>query len=97
MIEINTEKIIAAGENIKKIAVEYNKIIEEIYEKIQKLESSGAWIGEEEHSSVKLFTSLVIAEKEQYSNYGISIHELGQWLIDYSQSINTIADNKIGG
>lgn len=97
MMQIDTVKIEKAGENIKIIAKEYNKIIEEIFDKIKKLEESGAWIGEGDDASVKVFTNIVMQEKEPYSNYGINIYNLGQWLIDYSKNINTITDNKIGG
>lgn len=97
MIKIDTVKIEQAGENIKTLANEYDKIIEEIYKKIQELESSGTWVGENDNSSVKVFTSLVMKEKSTYSNYGTNINRLGQWLVDYSKNITTITNNKIGG
>ena len=95
-IEIDTDKIKLAADNLIVKADELNSKIDEIFLKFANLQTTKTWIGEGELSPVKKFQDKVAKDKEQYTNYVENIRKLSNVLVDTSNKISAIADsNKI--
>lgn len=90
---IDSEKIKLAGENIVKASEKLNTTFDEIFEKLCDVEDYDSWEG----ASVKKWISIVSSEKQQYFDYSVSVNNFGKQLIEYADSINSIASETIGG
>lgn len=94
-IGIDTDKIKISGENIKKYASQYNKVVENMFSTIKKLEENEVWIGENNNSSVKKYIETVLKEKANYSDLALAINNLGDALINYAEDINLISNETV--
>ena len=94
-IEMDVNKIKAAGSSIKGIAKEYNDVIETVFSKIQNLPNSGIWAGDKINSSVKSFVSNVMAEKKMYSDFGLTLNKLATRTSEYAKSVDNVSNTTI--
>lgn len=94
-IGIDTDKIKISGENIKKYASQYNRIVENMFSTIKNLEENGVWVGDNNNSSVKKYIETVSKEKTKYSDLALAINNLGDALINYADDINLISNETI--
>lgn len=93
-IDIDADKIKAAGENIKGLANEYNKVVEELYLKMKNIENDGLWASGPDGSS-KRYIARVMMDKPAATSLAVSMNELGNKIVDYANSINNISGNRL--
>lgn len=94
-IGVDTNLIKISGENIKKYASEYNQVVENIFSTIQNLELNGAWVGDGENSSVRKYIGIISKEKQNYTDFAISVNNLGNAIIGYAEDINSISNENV--
>lgn len=94
-IEMDTEKVLKAGYAIKDLAKEYNDLIDDMFTKIQNLSNSGIWLGANANSAANKFISNTMNDKSSFSNFGVSINNLGVVAINDANSVKNVADTSI--
>ena len=92
---MDTDKIKAAGEELKEIAKEYNKIVNELYSNINNINKNGTWNSDSDQGSANQFINAVNKDKESIQSLGSSTKQLGSKVIEFANSINSTTDNKI--
>lgn len=94
-VEIDTEKVKSTGEDMKKIANEYNKLIEEMYKKIAELPNTNIWTSETDKGSAMKFTKKAMNDKEKTLDVGNNLSKIGDEIIGFADSLNNISENII--
>jgi len=96
-LSMNVEKIITNGEELKGIANEFNKIIDETYNKIIKVSENGAIVSEDENGAANVLIRSAQEDKKNVSIVGTNMYKLGDKLISYANEIKTTSNDTIGG
>ena len=94
-LEIETENIKVTAEEIKKIASDYVKIIEEMYKKISNIPETNMWTSESDKGSAKKFVEIVMKDKDKTLEIGNNLSKVGEELISFSESLKNNSDNTI--
>ena len=94
-INTDTNKIKLSGENLEKLANEYNQVIEKVFGELITLETNGKWVGENYNSGVCKYIENVKKEKEQYYNLALNLKNLGISLKDYATNLEKTTDIKL--
>jgi len=92
---IDSEKIRSAGENIIKASEKFNTTYNEMFAKLCDISNNGTWQGGA-NSAAEKWVSHVSSEKQQYSDYAVSINNFGKQLIEYADGIDSVAAGTIG-
>lgn len=91
-LEMHTEAIKATGEELKKIANDYNTLINEMYTKIEELPNSDFWKSEELKGSTDKFVEKAKGDKEKTLEVGKKLNSIGEEVINYAESINNTSE-----
>lgn len=94
-LEIDADKIRAAGEEIKSIANDYNKVIVDLYNKMKVIEQSGIWASESEAGAARKFIANVLKDQSSALALGNDMKNIGDRVISYANNVNIISDSKI--
>lgn len=94
-LDIDADKIKVAGEDVKAIANDYNKIITDLYNKISRIEQSGIWVSESGNGAAKKFINNVMKDQVPALALGTDMKNLGNKIISYANNINVISDSKL--
>lgn len=94
-IIMDIEKIITNGEELKKIANDYNKLIDETYNKLLKINENGIFMSEKENGAANLFIKCAEADKKNVLQVGADMHQLGNNLINYANRIKSVSNDTI--
>lgn len=92
-VKINTEVAKNCGQAIKEQAEKFNTNLDKMYESINNLPNTNAWIGTPNDSSVYKFIDIVSKEKEQYVKYAKFIYDLGNIIEDLGSSLDNAIDS----
>ncbi len=87
-LTMNNVKIKAQGEELKDIAKDYVRIIDDIYDKLARISDNGIWVG----GSASKYIGYVKRDKESVRVLGSNINDLGNSIINYSNAIKNISD-----
>lgn len=94
-LEIDADKVKAAGEEIKSIASDYNKVINDLYNKIKVIEQSGVWLSENEAGAARKFIADVMKDQASALALGTDMKNIGNKIISYANNVNVISDSKL--
>lgn len=94
-LNIDTDKVKIAGEDLIVIASDYNKIMTELYNKITLIEQNGIWISESENGAARKFINSALRDRTPALALGSDIKNLGNKIISYANNINNISDSKL--
>lgn len=94
-LEIDADKVKAAGEEIKSIASDYNKIINDLYNKMKAIEQSGIWLSENDSGAARKFIADVMKNQASALALGTDMKNIGNKIISYANNINVISDSKL--
>lgn len=95
-IEINTGQIKAAGEEMQVIASDYNKLMTELFTKIENIEKEGIWVSENDNGASRKFIANVLKDKEPALYLADDMKHLGSRITTYASNISAIADIRAG-
>lgn len=89
-VKHDTTKINECGKEIINLAIQYETLIKEIFEKIENIDE--AWRGDD----AKKFVATISQEENIYLNFGEQLKKYGQTLTEISCDVtNTINRNNI--
>lgn len=94
-LEIDADKVKAAGEEIKSIASDYNKIINDLYNKMKAIEQSGIWLSENDFGAARKFIADVMKDQASALALGTDMKNIGNKIISYANNVNVISDSKL--
>lgn len=94
-LSMDTVKIKLAGEELKKISVEYSNIINEMYEKINNIPNSGIWKSDSDKGSASRFINSTKKDKTSSLDLANSMKSLGSKIVDYATTIEQNSQNVI--
>ena len=94
-LEIDTDNLKATAEEMKKIAADYKKLIEEMYKKINNIPNTNMWTSDDDKGSAIQFVEKVMKDKDKTLDVGNNLSKLGEEIIVYSDSLKSISDNII--
>ena len=95
-IEINAGQIKAAGEEMKVIASDYNKLMTELFTKIENIEKEGIWVSENDSGASRRFMANVLKDKEPALYLADDMKNLGSRIASYASNISALADIRAG-
>lgn len=88
-------KLKVQGEELKAIAKDYNRIIDDIYEKLVRISDNNIWISDSVNGSANKFIRFVKNDKENVKALGTNINSLGDLIVSYSNVIKKISDIEV--
>ncbi len=94
-LDVDTDKIRVAGEDINVIANDYVRIINDMFNKISSIEQSGIWTSESSSGAAKKYISNVLKDRESFLALGTDMKNLGNKVISYANNINVISESKL--
>ncbi len=94
-LDIDADKIKAAGEEIVAIANDYNKVIVDLYNKLKVIEQSGVWVSESEAGAARKFIANVMKDQAPALALGNDMKNVGNRIISYANNVNIISDSKL--
>ena len=93
-IELDTEKMKAAAQDIMSLSNELNIVLEDLFDKLSNVSKCGIWIGE----AAENYIHKVNIEKKDYINFSNTIYRYGKTLNDiaddYNEKVNGLEYNK---
>ena len=92
---MDTEKIKNVGEDIKAIAKDYDNLIVEMYEKIKDIGTGDMFMGTGGTNVANSISEKFMKDKDNTQKLAVSMHNIGDLLINYSSNINKIAEKRI--
>lgn len=97
-IKMDIDKLKQIGEDLQSFARNYNFVINSLYTKVSNISKDGAWVSDQSDASVNLFITVALKDKANLLNLATTIDSFGSKIIDYTNSMSTIADNSyLGG
>lgn len=94
-LEIDADKVRAAGEEIKVIASDYNKLIVELYNKIKVIEQNGIWVSDSDAGAARKFIADVMKDQAPALALAKDLTNIGNKIISYADNVNIISDSKL--
>lgn len=83
-IDVDTRKLREGGNDIKQEMNNYQENIQGFYDRLQAVPTKTyEWVGE----SANRFVARELLNKKEYEEYGRSINDLGQAMIDYADAV----------
>lgn len=95
VLEIDTGRIRGEGENLKTIARDYNRLLNELYQKINSIGMNQIWTSEKEVGAANTYIRKVLEDKPNMMALGNSMNELGQKMISYANNMDSTADSRL--
>lgn len=92
---MDADKVKACGEEIKSIASDYCKIIDDLYEKIKNIEDSGIWVSESAGGAAKKFKKGALNDYNPSISLGKDLVSIGSKIVTYAENVNQISDIKL--
>lgn len=86
-ITINLKELDTLAKRMNNLVNEYNSAIDDLFYKINNLETSGAWIGTE---AEKYISRILVEKKENevYKNFGLEMKNFVDRIDDINHNIN---------
>lgn len=94
---MNIEKINTQGEELKKIAKDYNKIIDDTYKKLADINNDGVFLSDSSTGAASKLIKSSEIDKKNLETIGNNMYVLGDKIVNYSKSIKKTSDDSIGG
>jgi len=94
-MEMDTEKVKALGEDIKKIATKYKGIIDVMYEQIIKLPNSDIWSSDKDKGSANMFVQKATKDRPKMESISRELTKLGNEIISYAESMSSISEETL--
>lgn len=94
-LTMDADKILAAGEELKSIANEYSVLLNEMYERINKMTQDGTWESDKDSGSANRFIDAAVKDRDNELSLSNSMNSLGDKLIYYAKSVNSITDSQL--
>ena len=86
-ITVNLKDLDTLAKRMDNLVNEYNNVIDDLFYKINNLETSGAWIGTE---AEKYISRILVEKKENeiYKNFGLDMKNFVDRIDDINHNIN---------
>lgn len=94
-LNVDTNKIKTAGEDIKTIARDYIDIVNDVYNKIQNMSNNAVWISESSDGAANKFISATLKDRPSAIALGKEMLDVGNKISNYATDLNAISDNKL--
>lgn len=94
-VTIDADKLLVEADNIKKIAKEYNDLLNEMYQKINNISNNGVWSSSSEKGAANVFINNVLKSKNQTMALGTNLNSLGDKIILLAKNVNNSASDKL--
>lgn len=92
-LNINTNNVKSAAEDLKKQGVELNNILSNIYEKISNISNDGVWSSDSDRGSASVYIKNCLKDKTSSLELSTSIKKLGDELVDFVNSIEKTSNS----
>lgn len=96
-LNMNVEKIIECGEELKTIGKDYDRLIDETYKKLTKISENSVLVSENSNGAANKFIQSAELDKKNVTPLGTNIYNLGEKLVMYANNIKNISEDNIGG
>lgn len=94
-VTIDADKLLVEADNLKKIAKEYNTLLNDMYQKIYNMSNNGVWSSTSNNGAANVFINNVLNSKSKTLAVGTNLNSLGDKIISLAKSVNNSADNKL--
>lgn len=96
-LSMNTDKLILDGEELKKLANEFNGIIDKTYNNLIKVTENKVIASESSNGIANVFIKTAEYDKKNVSKVGTNMYQLGEKITNYANDIKSTSNDTIGG
>lgn len=95
-LNVDTDKIVSVGIELKEISKDLTLITNELYSKLMNVSNNGIWTNSSDDGSANVFIQAVAKDNEVMKKYELSLNQLGEQISLYGKHLaNTSNNNQI--
>ena len=96
-LNMDVDKVIQDGEELKKIANDYNKVIDSTYDKLIKMSDNNIISSESKNGVASILIKVAEYDKKNLTKVGTNMHQLGDKIVNYANDVKSTSNDSIGG